>query len=194
MDVAGSHIIVHSNILYAQAILRLAKATEPLDAAATDAGRRVPQVPPDPVLDLTPSTSVESFEISLSFGGNDDLIPQDGRGYHNLRRGPTARNLGTLPHVANGRLAGRYGFAHRELQREPDARRLPPDLTPRIRRMLTPLDEATIPHHIDLPGWRLHPMKGDRAGQWSLRVSANWRLIFRFDDGEAVDVDLTDYH
>ena len=37
-------------------------------------------------------------------------------------------------------------------------------------------------------------MKGDRTGQWSLRVSANWRLVFRFDDGEAVDVDLTDYH
>ena len=37
-------------------------------------------------------------------------------------------------------------------------------------------------------------MKGDRTGQWSLRVSANRRLVFRFDDGEAVDVDLTDYH
>jgi len=60
--------------------------------------------------------------------------------------------------------------------------------------MLTTLDEATTPRHVDLPGWRLHPMKGDRAGQWSLRVSANWRLVFRFDDGEVVDVDLTDYH
>ena len=59
---------------------------------------------------------------------------------------------------------------------------------------LTALDEATIPRHVDLPGWRLHPLKGDRSGQWSLRVSANWRLIFRFDEGEAVDVDLIDYH
>ena len=42
--------------------------------------------------------------------------------------------------------------------------------------------------HVDLPGWKLHPMKDDRTGQWSLRVSANWRPIFRFDDGEAVDV------
>ena len=51
-----------------------------------------------------------------------------------------------------------------------------------------------MPRHVDLPGWSLHPMKGNRTGQLSLRVSANWRLIFRFDDGEAVDVDLTDYH
>jgi proteic killer suppression protein len=60
--------------------------------------------------------------------------------------------------------------------------------------MLTALDEATVPRHVDLPGWRLHPMKGSRSGQWSLRVSANWRLVFRFDEGEAVDVDLIDYH
>ena len=75
-----------------------------------------------------------------------------------------------------------------------DARRLPLELAPRIRRMLTALDEATMPRHVDLPGWRLHRLKGDRSGQWSLRVSANWRLIFRFDEGEAVDVDLIDYH
>ena len=95
----ASHIVVHSNILHAQAILRLAKATEPLDAAATDAGRRVTQVPLDPILDLAPSASVESFEISLSFGGNDDLILQGGRGYYSLRRWPRARNLSTLVFV-----------------------------------------------------------------------------------------------
>ncbi len=88
-------------------------------------------------------------------------------------------------------------FTHRALQRlydRGDARRLSPDLVPRIRRMLTALDEATVPRHVDLSGWRLHPMKGSRSGQWSLRVSANWRLVFRFDEGEAVDVDLIDYH
>ena len=46
----------------------------------------------------------------------------------------------------------------------------------------------------DAPGFRLHPLKGDRAGQWSVRVSGNWRVVFRFEDGEAVDVDLIDYH
>ena len=42
--------------------------------------------------------------------------------------------------------------------------------------------------------YRLHPLKGDRRGQWSIRVSGNWRIVFRFVDGKAVDVDLTDYH
>ena len=44
------------------------------------------------------------------------------------------------------------------------------------------------------PGFRLHPLKGDRAGQWSDRVSGNWRVVFRFEDGEAADANLTDYH
>ena len=46
----------------------------------------------------------------------------------------------------------------------------------------------------EAPGFRLHPLKGDRAGQWSVRVSGNWRVVFRFEDGEAVAVDLIDYH
>ena len=47
---------------------------------------------------------------------------------------------------------------------------------------------------MDLPGLCLHPLKGDRAGQWSVSVTGNWRIVFRFADGEAVDVDLVDYH
>ena len=59
---------------------------------------------------------------------------------------------------------------------------------------------ATAPAHPvqaaggDAPGFRLHPLKGDRTGEWSVRVSGNWRVVFRFEDGEAVDVDLVDYH
>ena len=45
-----------------------------------------------------------------------------------------------------------------------------------------------------LPGYGLHPLKGDRAGFWSVSVSGNWRIIFRFKNGTAYDVDLTDYH
>ncbi|MDE0387070.1 MAG: type II toxin-antitoxin system RelE/ParE family toxin, partial [Rhodospirillales bacterium] len=44
------------------------------------------------------------------------------------------------------------------------------------------------------PGYRLHPLKGDMAGLWSIRVSGNWRVVFGFKDSEAVDVDLVDYH
>ena len=47
---------------------------------------------------------------------------------------------------------------------------------------------------VDEPGFRLHPLKGKRAGQWSVRVSGNWRIVFRFDSGAAVDVDFVDYH
>lgn len=45
-----------------------------------------------------------------------------------------------------------------------------------------------------LPGYRLHPLTGDRRGQWSVRVSGNWRIVFRFEDGVAVGVTLVDYH
>jgi len=88
-------------------------------------------------------------------------------------------------------------FAHRGLRRlyaRGDARQLDPRLVPRIKRVLLLLDEATEPHHLDLPGFRLHSLKGDRAGQWSVSVTANWRIVFRIADGEAVDVDLVDYH
>ena len=44
------------------------------------------------------------------------------------------------------------------------------------------------------PGWRLHPLKGDLAGFWSLTVASNWRLVFRFDEGDASELDLVDYH
>ncbi len=86
---------------------------------------------------------------------------------------------------------------HKELRalHERDARaRLPAQLVPRLRRILFRLQEATHPRSADAPGFRLHPLKGDRAGQWSVRVSGNWRVVFRFEDGEAVDVDLVDYH
>jgi len=82
----------------------------------------------------------------------------------------------------------------RALHERDDRARLPPQLVPRLRRILFRLQEATHPGSADAPGFRLHPLKGDRAGQWSVRVSANWRVVFRFQDGEVVDVDLIDYH
>jgi len=64
----------------------------------------------------------------------------------------------------------------------------------KMARILARLEVATGPHEMDLPGWRLHPLKGDLAGCWSVRVNANWRLVFRFVDGDVTDVDLVDYH
>ena len=66
---------------------------------------------------------------------------------------------------------------------------------PKLRRVLTLLDEARHPRDLsEQPGYRLHPVKGDLAGLLSIRVSGNWRVVFRFEDSEAVDVDLVDYH
>ena len=47
---------------------------------------------------------------------------------------------------------------------------------------------------MSLPGWRLHPLKGRHKGLWAVDVSGNWRIVFRFEKGEAFDVDLVDYH
>ena len=82
----------------------------------------------------------------------------------------------------------------RALHERDDRARLPAQLVPRLWRILFGLQEATHPWSADAPGFRLHPLKGDRAGQWSVRVSGNWRVVFRFEDGEAVDVDLVDCH
>ena len=56
------------------------------------------------------------------------------------------------------------------------------------------LNAAKTPQDLDLPGYRLRPLKGDLKGFWSIRISANWRIIFRFEDGDACEVDLIDYH
>lgn len=71
---------------------------------------------------------------------------------------------------------------------------LPTNMVARIQSALTILDNAKGPQDIDPRPWRLHPLKGDLAGQWSMRITGNWRLVFRFEDGQAVDVDLIDYH
>ena len=82
----------------------------------------------------------------------------------------------------------------RALAEEDRANQVPGDLVSKLRRVLTLLDEARHPGDFAQPGYRLHPLKGNMAGLWSIRVSGNWRVVFRFKDGEAVDVDLVDYH
>jgi len=64
----------------------------------------------------------------------------------------------------------------------------------KISRILARLDEAESPEHMDLPGHRLHPLKGDLAGFWSVSVSGNWRIVWCFEGTNAADVDLIDYH
>lgn len=65
----------------------------------------------------------------------------------------------------------------------------------RIRRVLGILDAAGSIETLNLlPGMRLHPLKGDLDGFWSVSVSGNWRIIFRFETTDFYDVDLVDYH
>ena len=88
-------------------------------------------------------------------------------------------------------------FAHkglRTLYETERSRGLPQDLVSRIRRILADLEAAVRPSDLDVPGYRLHPLKGTRSGFWSVRVSGNLRIVFRFRNGEPVDVDLVDYH
>ncbi|MBJ7275880.1 type II toxin-antitoxin system RelE/ParE family toxin [Marinobacter salarius] len=64
----------------------------------------------------------------------------------------------------------------------------------RLRLILGRLNAATAANDMDLPGLRLHELKGDRSGMWSVTVSGNWRVTFRFDNGDAEVVNYEDYH
>jgi proteic killer suppression protein len=64
----------------------------------------------------------------------------------------------------------------------------------RLRLLLTTLNVSADPDGMNMPGFRLHLLKGDRKGQWAVKVSGNWRLVFEFDGENATDVDLVDYH
>jgi len=76
-----------------------------------------------------------------------------------------------------------------------DVAALPAGQAEKISDVLAALDTAAEPSEVGLfPGWRLHPLKGDLKGFWSVTITGNWRLIFRFEDGDAFDVDLVDYH
>ncbi len=88
-------------------------------------------------------------------------------------------------------------FKHRGLKRlfeRGDRSQIAADILHRVENILSALDAAEAPRALDLPGYRLHQLKGDRRGFWSVTVRANWRIIFRFENGDAIDVELLDYH
>lgn len=64
----------------------------------------------------------------------------------------------------------------------------------RIELILSVIDTANTIDEIDLPSFRLHRLSGKRKGQWAVTVRANWRIIFRFENGQADNVDFVDYH
>ena len=96
-------------------------------------------------------------------------------------------------------------FRHRGLEElflHGSTRGVNPQWKNRLILRLDRLDVAEKPEDMDVPGWRLHELRGDRAGTWAVNISGNWRLTFSFIEVEgsnpmvmdAVDVDLEDYH
>jgi proteic killer suppression protein len=64
----------------------------------------------------------------------------------------------------------------------------------RLRMQFAALDSAQVIEDMDIPGFRLHPLKGADRGRWSIWVNGNWRLTFEFRDGQAYVLDYEDYH
>ena len=88
-------------------------------------------------------------------------------------------------------------FRHRGLKalyEGKTARRVAPAHIERLRDILAALDLSRGPEGMNLPGFRLHELKGPMKGHWAVSVSGNWRVTFRFEDGSAVDVNYVDYH
>ena len=88
-------------------------------------------------------------------------------------------------------------FRHKGLRRlyeKGDRRLVPSQRASKIERILARLDVAAEPADMNLPGFQLHPLRGNLAGFWAVSVSGNWRIIFRFEAGNVRDVDLVDYH
>ena len=81
----------------------------------------------------------------------------------------------------------------KRLYQRGDASRINPSLLERIEEVLSLLDAARSPKSMNLPGYKLHKLKGEFGEFYSVRVSGNWRIVFRFET-EPEDVDLVDYH
>lgn len=65
---------------------------------------------------------------------------------------------------------------------------------PKINRILDRLDTAVTVDDMNIPGWDIHELKGERKGVWSVAVRKNWKITFRFENGNAHDVNFEDYH
>ena len=94
----------------------------------------------------------------------------------------------------------RAGFQHkglRQLYEDDNSKGLSAATVDKLRKLLFALETARNLEQLGrFPGWKLHPLKGDLKGFWSLTVTGNWRVIFRYDEATntASDIDLTDYH
>jgi toxin HigB-1 len=89
------------------------------------------------------------------------------------------------------------GFRHKGLKRlfeKGDSKGIRADHRQKVENILAVLNRARRPEDMNLPGFRLHRLTGDLKGFWAVTVRANWRVIFRFEQDDALDVDYIDYH
>ena len=85
----------------------------------------------------------------------------------------------------------------RQLYEDEIAKGVPPEMADKLRKLLLAMETAKDLGLLSrFPGWKLHPLRGDLNGYWSLTVTGNWRLIFRYDSqtNTASDINLIDYH
>jgi len=82
----------------------------------------------------------------------------------------------------------------RQLFEKGAAKGIRADHVTKVENILAILNRARRPSDVDLPGFGVHALKGNLKGFWSVTVRANWRIIFRFKDGDVYDVDMLDYH
>jgi toxin HigB-1 len=75
-----------------------------------------------------------------------------------------------------------------------DWSKLRPDWVPKLEYILDTLDQAGSPQAMDIQGFGFHPLKGDRKGTFSVWINRNWRVTFKFEGEDAIDVDMEDYH
>ncbi|MBI5102935.1 MAG: type II toxin-antitoxin system mRNA interferase toxin, RelE/StbE family [Nitrospirae bacterium] len=88
-------------------------------------------------------------------------------------------------------------FKHKGIERffhDGDKAGINPDHAGRLARILDRLDASLSPHDMDLPGFKLHELKGRERGVWAVHISGNWRVVFRFEGNDAAQVDYLDYH
>lgn len=91
--------------------------------------------------------------------------------------------------INNFKHKGLEQFFTKDIRKSLDVKDLP-----KITRILDRLDAAILVNDMNIPGWDLHELKGNRKGEWSVAVRKNWKITFRFEDGNAYDVNFEDYH
>jgi proteic killer suppression protein len=133
------------------------------------------------------------------FGGGRSVADVTRRDVRRGAGGPEVYPSGT-----KGITLGMWGnglmiknFKHKGLRllyEDGNRKGISPEHMRKVRQILAVLNVALTIDALRLPTFDLHALKGDRQGIWSVKVQGNWRLTFRFEDGEASDINYEDYH